>query len=88
MRGLSRKQLASRRVRVRVRPGLLDATLVRLVRDMPAKHVWLSSNPVWVAWKFELRSEKFEISHFELHTSNFIRCGTSTAERLALEASV
>ncbi len=44
MRGLSRKQLASRRARVRVRPGLLYATLVGLVRDMPAKHVWLSSN--------------------------------------------
>ena len=37
--------------------------------------------------KFELRSKKFEISHFELPTSNFIWCGMPTAERLVLEAS-
>ena len=40
---------------VRVRPGLLsDVTLVRLVRDMPAKHVWLSSN---------LNSVFFDMAH-------------------------
>ena len=97
---------------------------VRVARDVPAKHVTLSStlngissyslqptallwpigpvwsgrcpvtakitgsNPVWVAKKFELGSQKFEISHFELPISNFIWCGTPTAERLFLEASV
>lgn len=97
-------------------------TLIRVARDMSAKHVGLSSNlnsvfshtahwsslewtppchggatneyvgargsnPVWVAKKFELRSEKFEISHFELPASNFIWCGTPTAERLVLGTS-
>ena len=46
------------------------------------------SNPVWVAKKFELGSQKFEISYFELPTSNFIWCGTPTAERLVLGTSV
>ena len=46
------------------------------------------SSPVWVAKKFELRSSKFENSHFEIPASNFIWCGTPTAERLVLGTSV